>query len=166
MCVENTHVTPGKGRGMTQLKIKNVRTGAVVQRRFRPNDTVDMVWVDKKEMEYLYYDGQNYIFMDITTYDQEPIDKGLIEGAEQWLVPNIRVALEIFDGRVITVSLPDVVEYMVKETDPVVKGQTATNQYKPAIIETGARVMVPPFINIGEKIRVDTRDGKYVERAK
>ena len=90
----------------------------------------------------------------------------LLEGKEKWLVPNIRVALEIYDGKVIGAKLPDVVTYEVSETDPVVKGQTATNQYKPAIIETGAKVMVPPFISQGEKIRVDTRDGKYLERAK
>jgi len=166
VCVENTHVTPGKGRGMTQIKMKNARTGAVVQRRFRPNDTVETVWVDKLEKEYLYHDGQHYIFMDTETYEQEPLAKELLAGMEQWLIPNIRVALESYDGTVIGVKLPDVIEYEVTETDPVVKGQTATNQYKPAIIETGAKVMVPPFISQGEKIRVDTRDGKYLERAK
>jgi len=166
VCVENTHVTPGKGRGMTQIKMKNVKSGAVIQRRFRPNDTVETVWVDKKEREYLYHDGDNYIFMDTETYEQEPLPKELLAGREHWLIPNIRVKLEIYDGQVIGLELPDVVEYEVTETDPVVKGQTATNQYKPASLETGAKVMVPPFISIGEKIRVDTRDGKYLERAK
>ena len=166
VCVENTHVTPGKGRGMTQIKMKNVRSGGVVQRRFRPNDTVETVWVDKKEKEYLYHDGTHYIFMDTETYEQEPLSKELLEGMEQWLIPNIRVQIECYDGKVIGVKLPDVVDYEVTETDPVVKGQTATNQYKPAIIETGAKVMVPPFISQGEKIRVDTRSGEYLERAK
>ncbi len=164
--VENTHVTPGKGRGMTQIKMKNVKTGAVVQRRFRPNDAVELVWVDKKEMEYLYQDGESYVFMDMKSYDQTPLGKELLGDDTQWLIPNITVTLELYDGKIIGANLPDTVEMEVKETDPVVKGQTATNQYKPAILETGVKVMVPPFISTGEKIRVDTRDGKYLERAK
>jgi len=164
--VENTHVTPGKGRGMTQVKMKSVKTGAVVQRRFRPNDSVELVWVDKKEMQYLYQDKDNYIFMDMDTYEQIPLSKELMGDNTQWLIPNIVVGLELHDGQVIGVKLPDTVELEVTETDPVVKGQTATNQYKPAVLETGVKVMVPPFISMGEKIRVDTRDGKYLERAK
>ena len=164
--VENTHVTPGKGRGMTQIKMKNVRTGAVVPRRFRPNDSVELVWVDKKQMQYLYQDGENHVFMDMESYEQTPLGKELLGDDTRWLIPNITVALELYDGKIIGVKLPDTVEMEVTETDPVVKGQTATNQYKPAILETGVKVMVPPFISQGERIRVDTRDGKYLERAK
>jgi len=166
LVVENDHVTPGKGRGMCQIKMKSVKTGAVIQRRFRPGDKVELVWVDKKEMEYLYRDGDNYIFMDKKTFEQEPLGRDLLGEGAQWLIPNITVGLELYDGRIIGVNLPDTVELEVKETDPVVKGQTATNQYKPAVLETGVKVMVPPFISVGEKIRVDTRDGKYLERAK
>ena len=164
--VENTHVTPGKGRGMTQIKMKNVRTGAVVQRRFRPNDSVELVWVDKKEMQYLYRDAENYVFMDMESYEQGPLARELLGDDVQWLVPNITVTVELYDGKIIGVTLPDTLTLTVTETDPVVKGQTATNQYKPAILETGVKVMVPPFISQGEKIRVDTRDAKYLERAK
>jgi len=164
--VENTHVTPGKGRGMTQIKMKSVKTGAVVQRRFRPNDSVELVWVDKKQMQYLYQHGENYVFMDMESYEQTPLGKELLGDDTRWLIPNITVTLELYDGKIIGVNLPDTVEMEVTETDPVVKGQTATNQYKPAILETGVKVMVPPFISQGEKIRIDTRDGKYLERGK
>ena len=164
--VENMHVTPGKGRGMTQIKMKNVKTGTTIQRRFRPNDAVELVWVDKKKMQYLYRDGENHIFMDVESYEQTPLGKEMLGDDTQWLIPNITVTLEIYDGKIIAVNLPDVVEMEVSETDPVVKGQTATNQYKPAILETGVKVMVPPFISMGEKIRIDTRNGKYLERAK
>ena len=164
--VENTHVTPGKGRGMTQIKMKSVKTGGVMPRRFRPNDKVEMIYVEKIEMEYLYQDAQGYVFMDMATYEQMPFDKELLGGKEGWLVPNTPVIAEMYDGRIINVVLPKVVELEVTETDPVVKGQTATNQYKPAVLETGEKVMVPPFISAGEKIRVDTDEGKYLERAK
>ncbi|KPL01452.1 MAG: hypothetical protein AMK75_04855, partial [Planctomycetes bacterium SM23_65] len=126
--VENTHVTPGKGRGMTQIKMKSVKTGAVVQRRFRPNDSVELVWVDKKQMQYLYQHGENYVFMDMESYEQTPLGKELLGDDTRWLIPNITVTLELYDGKIIGVNLPDTVEMEVTETDPVVKGQTATNQ--------------------------------------
>jgi elongation factor P len=166
LVIGNEHITPGNWRAMNQVKMKNVKTGAVLQRRFRPGDKAEVVWVDKKEMQYIYRDGDSHVFMDMESYEQVPISTEVLGDDAQWLVSNMMVFLELHDGKIIAVTLPDSVEMTVKETDPVVKGQTATNQYKPAILETGVRVMVPPFIAIGEKVRVDTRDGKYLERAK
>ena len=166
LVVGTEHITPGNWRGICQIKMKSVKTGAVLQRRFRPQDKVELVWVDKKEMQYLYQDGENYVFMDMQSYEQVPLHKDVLGEDAQWLIPNIPVTIESYDNQIIGVTLPDTIELEVKETDPVVKGQTATNQYKPAILENGVRVMVPPFIAQGEKIRVDTRDGKYLERAK
>ena len=160
------HITPGNWRGICQIKLKNLRTGAVVQERFRPQDKVELVFVEKKEMEYLYKDNSNYFFMDLETYEQTPLDEETIGDDAKWLVPNTQVQVELYDGKIIAVNLPDTMEFDVKETDPAVKGQTATNQYKPAILENGEKVMVPPFISQGERIRVDIRNAKYLERAK
>ncbi|HUW57216.1 MAG TPA: elongation factor P, partial [Planctomycetota bacterium] len=140
---ENEHITPGNWRGMCQVKMKSVKTGAVIQRRFRPNEKVELIWVDKKEMQYLYQDGGNYVFMDMKTFEQTPLNAEMLGNNAQWLVPNITVNVESYDGRIINVNLPDTIEMEVTETDPVIKGQTATNQYKPAILETGVKVMVP-----------------------
>ncbi len=164
--VDNEHITPGNWRAMNQIKMKNVKTGAILQRRFRPADRVEVVFVEKKAMQYLYPEGESFIFMDNQTYDQLPIHKDVIGERAQWLVPNIECLIEMYNGVIVNVNLPDTMTLTVTETDPVVKGQTATNQYKPAVLENGAKVTVPPFIVKGEKIRVDTREGKYLERAK
>ena len=166
LVVENEHITPGNWRGMCQIKIKSVRTGSVIQRRFRPNEKVEPVWVDKREMQYLYREGENHIFMDMQSFEQIPLNADVLGYGVPWLVPNITVMVESYDGQIIGATLPDTLELTVTETDPAVKGQTATNQYKPAVLENGVRVMVPPFISQGEKIRVDTRNSKYLERAK
>lgn len=166
LVVENEHITPGNWRAMNQIKMKNVKTGAVLQRRFRPNDKVEVVFVEKKEMQYLFKENDNYIFMDMQTYDQVPIHKDIMGDSAQWLLPNISVITEIYNGTIVNVNLPDTLVMEVIETDPAIKGQTATNQYKQAVLDNGVKVQVPPFITKGEKIRVDTRDGKYMERAK
>lgn len=164
--VDNEHITPGNWRAMNQIKMKNVKTGAILQRRFRPADRVEVVFVEKKPMQYLYAEGESFVFMDNQSYDQLPIHKDVIGERSQWLVPNIECLIEMYNGVIVNVNLPDTMTLQVTETDPVVKGQTATNQYKPAVLENGAKVNVPPFIVKGEKIRVDTREGKYLERAK
>ena len=166
LVVENEHITPGNWRAMNQIKMKSIKTGNVLQRRFRPNDKVELAWVDKKEMQYLFREGDNYIFMDMASFEQVPMNKELLGDTAQWLIPNLTVTAQLLNGIIINLELPDTIELVVKETDPVIKGQTATNQYKQAILETGGRVMVPPFITSGEKIRVDTRTSKYLERAK
>ena len=164
--VGNEHITPGNWRAMNQVSMKNVRTGAVIQRRFRPADKVDVVFVEKKEMQYLYPEGESFVFMDMQSYDQIPIHKDVLGDGAKWLIPNIEVIVEMYNSVIVNVNLPATLTLEVKETDPAIKGQTATNQYKPAILENGASVNVPPFIVKGEKIRVDTREGKYLERAK
>ena len=164
--VDNEHITPGNWRAMTQLKMKNVKTGSVLQRRFRPADKVEVVFVEKKQMQYLYPESESFVFMDMVTFDQIPIHKDVLGERAQWLIPNIEAVVEIYNGVIVNVNLPDTMTLVVTSTDPVLKGQTATNQYKPATLENGAVVPVPPFIVKGEKIRVDTREGKYLERAK
>ena len=164
--VSTEHITPGKGRGMMQIKLKSLKTGSIVQKRFRPSDKVNLVYVEKKEMEYLYKDATGLIFMDSETYEQITLSEELLGEADKYLTPNTTCSTELYDGKIIDISLPDVVDLKVTETDPVVRGQTATNQYKPATLETGARISVPPFINIDEVVRVDTRTGEYLERAK
>jgi len=166
VAVDVEHITPGNWRGMMQIKLRNLRTGRISQKRFRPQDKVELVFVEKKELEYLYRDATGLVFMDTGNYEQSIIQPELLGDMLQYLKPNTVCSVEFYDGEMIGVELPDVVELEVTETDPVVKGQTATNQYKPAVLETGVRVTVPPFISQGEVIRVDTRTGKYLERAK
>ena len=127
---------------------------------------MDVPFVESKAYEFLYQDGQSYIFMDAETYDQVPIDADLLGDGTAYLVPNTKVTCDIYEGNIIAVNLPHTVELTVSDTPPVVKGATVTNQPKEAVLETGARVRVPGFIAPGEKIRVDTRSGEYMERAK
>lgn len=164
--VGNEHITPGNWRAMNQIKMKDVKTGATLQRRFRPQDKAEVVFVEKKEMQYLYPEGDNFVFMDMQGYEQVPIHKDILGDGAKWLTPNIDVVVEVYNGQIVNVNLPDTMTLSVAETDPAIKGQTATNQYKSATLENGAIVQVPPFIVIGEKIRVDTRTAKYLERAK
>ena len=163
---ETEHITPGNWRGMMQIKLKSLRTGNLMQRRFRPGDKVEIIYVEKKEMEYLYRDSGGYVFMDTTTYEQSSLSADVLGEDVNYLKPNTLINVQLFEGKIIGISLPDIVELTVTETDPSVKGQTATNQYKPATTETGLRITVPPFIQQGEVVRVDTRTGKYLERAK
>ena len=134
--VATEHVTPGKGHGMMQIKLKNLKTGAIYQKRFRPGDKVDLIFVEKKEMEYLYKDTAGLVFMDRETYDQVTLPEDLLGDSLKFLVPNTVCSAELYDGKIISIQLPDVVELEVTETDPVVKGQTATNQYKPCLLYT------------------------------
>lgn len=166
VAVEVEHITPGNWRGMMQIKLKSLKTGRTAQKRFRPQDKVEVVYVEKKELEFLYKDSSGLVFMDTESYEQTTIPAELLGEGIEYLKSNTKCAVEFYDGKMINVTLPDVVEMTVTETDPVVKGQTATNQYKSATTETGARVTVPPFITKGETIRIDTRTGKYLERAK
>ena len=166
VCHDSQHVAKGNKRSYMQTKLKALKTGAILAVRFNVDDKVEVPFVESKEYEFLYHDGQNHIFMDTTTFDQIPIDADLIGDGVAYLTPNAKVTCEIYEGGIIGVALPHVVELTVAETPPVVKGATATNQPKDATLETGTRVRVPGFIAPGERIRVDTRSGEYVERAK
>jgi len=163
---EAQHVAKGNKRSYMQAKIKNVRTGVIQEVRFNVDDRIEVPFVETKEYEYLYREGENYVVMDTTTYDQIPMSAEVVGDAAKWLKANEKVTCELFNGQVVSFSLPNTVELTVVDTPPVVKGSTATNQSKEAILETGAKVRVPPFIEPGTRINVDTRTGEYLERSK
>jgi elongation factor P len=163
---EALHMTKGNWRSHMQVKLKNLKTGQIQDIRFRVDDMLDVPFMESKEMEYLYEEGDNLILMDTENYEQVPLAKDLIGDGIVFLKPNERMTCQIYEGKIITAELPNVVELEVTDTPPAIKGATATNQNKDALLETGARVKVPPFIQIGERVRVDTRTGEYIERAK
>ena len=163
--IEFQHVKPGKGAAFVRTKYKNVITGAVVERSFNPTDKYPTAYIERKDMQYLYSDGDLYYFMDIETYEQQPIDKSKLGPAFQFVKENMEVKVLSYKGNVFGVEPPNFVELEVTETDPGFKGDTATNATKPATLETGAEIKVPLFINQGDMIRIDTRTGEYMERA-
>lgn len=160
------HVAKGNKGSYMQTKLKNLKSGKMSEVRFNVNDRVEIPFVESKEYEYLYRDGDAFIIMDLETYDQIPIDKDLVGDAIQWLTPNLRISCQIYEGQTISFELPFTVTLEVIEAPPVVKGATATNQMKDVVLETGVKVRVPPFIAAGERVNVDTRTGEYIERAK
>ena len=163
--IEFQHVKPGKGAAFVRTKYKNVITGAVVERSFNPPDKYPTAYIERKDMQYLYSDGDLYYFMDMETYEQQPIDKSKLGPAFQFVKENMEVKVLSYKGNVFGVEPPNFVELEVTETDPGFKGDTATNATKPATLETGAEIKVPLFINQGDMIRIDTRTGEYMERA-
>ena len=163
--IEFQHVKPGKGAAFVRTKYKNVITGAVVERSFNPTDKYPTAYIERKDMQYLYSDGDLYYFMDMETYEQQPIDSSKLGPAFQFVKENMDVKVLSYKGNVFGVEPPNFVELEVTETDPGFKGDTATNATKPATLETGAEIKVPLFINQGDMIRIDTRTGEYMERA-
>lgn len=163
--IEFQHVKPGKGAAFVRTKYKNVIIGAVVERSFNPTDKYPTAYIERKDMQYLYSDGDLYYFMDMETYEQQPIDKSKLGPAFQFVKENMEVKVLSYKGNVFGVEPPNFVELEVTETDPGFKGDTATNATKPATLETGAEIKVPLFINQGDMIRIDTRTGEYMERA-
>ena len=163
--VEFQFVKPGKGGAFVRTKLKNVKTGAVLENTFDSKDKVEQAIIEKKEMEYLYRDGDGFVFMDQETYEQETVDLSLMEPLLPFLKENTVCAFKIHDGEFLSVVLPDFMVFKVTETTPWLKGSTASAGNKPAVIETGTTVLVPVFVVEGEKIRIDTRTGKYLERA-
>ncbi|MCI8395574.1 elongation factor P [Oscillospiraceae bacterium 21-37] len=163
--IEFQHVKPGKGAAFVRTKIRNVITGAVVERTFSPDEKYPTAFVERKDMEYLYNDGDLYYFMDNETYEQAPINSSILGDSFKFVKENMVCKVLSYKGDVFGVEPPNFVELEVTHTEPGVKGNTATNTLKPATLETGAEVRVPLFINEGEKIRIDTRTGEYMERA-
>ena len=163
--VDFQHVKPGKGAAFVRTKYKNVITGAVVERSFNPTDKYPTAYIERKDMQYLYSDGDLYYFMDMETYEQQPIDSSKLGPAFQFVKENMEVKVLSYKGNVFGVEPPNFVELEVTETDPGFKGDTATNATKPATLETGAEIKVPLFINQGDMIRIDTRTGEYLSRA-
>ena len=163
--VEFQHVKPGKGAAFVRTKIKNVITGAVIERTFSPTDKFENAYVERKEMEYLYNDGELYYFMDNETYEQIPLEASKLDDNFRFVKENMSCKILSYKGNVFSVEPPTFVELEVIDTEPGFKGDTATGTTKPATLETGAIVKVPLFIEIGNKLKIDTRDGSYIERA-
>jgi elongation factor P len=162
--VEAQHKTPGNLRGMVQAKIRNLKTGATSDHRFRSVDMVERAILDETEMEYLYRDGDLYHFMNNETFEQVGLSDEVLGDAVPYLIPNIKIAIEFYEDRPIGIDLPLNVEMKVIETEPGIKGASVSNVGKPAKMETGLVVQVPAFINEGDVIRIDTTTGSYVER--
>jgi len=160
-----THRTPGNLRGFVQAKMRNLRSGTMIEHRFSSEDKVEKAILDEQRMEYLYDDGEYYYFMNTETYEQLHLMKDLLGDATQYLIPELKVAVEFYEGKPISVELPASVDLRVVETEPGLKGATVSNVTKPAKLETGLVVQVPAFITEGEKIRVNTSEGTYLERA-
>jgi len=159
------HRTPGNLRGFVQAKMRNFKTGTMIEHRFSSEDRVERASLDEHEMEYLYDDGEYFYFMNTETFEQMHLMKDLLGDAVNYLIPQLKVSVEFYEGQPISVELPPSVDMTVVETEPGLKGATVSNVTKPAKLETGLVVQVPPFINEGEKIRVSTSEATYLERA-
>lgn len=159
------HVKPGKGAAFVRSKLKNVKTGGVVERTFNAGEKVPKAHIDRREMQYLYNDGDSYNFMDMESFEQISLDKSKLGDATKYLIDNMIIGINSFQGQTIGVDLPNTVELKVVETAPGIKGDTASGGSKPATLETGAVVQVPFFINEGDVLIIDTRSGDYVKRA-
>ena len=164
--IEFQHVKPGKGAAFVRTKMKNVITGAVVETSFNPSEKFENAYVDRKSMEYSYADGDLYYFMDSESYELVPIDKSVLSDGFKFVKENMVCTVSSFKGKVFSVEPPNFVELEITDTDPGFAGNTATNATKPATVETGAEIKVPLFIEPGERIKIDTRTGEYLERAK
>jgi elongation factor P len=159
------HRTPGNLRAFIQAKLRNLRTGAMFEHRFRSPDPIERIVVDEVNMEYLYNDGDDYYFMNMENYEQTHLTRDTLGDAVEYLTANLQIKVEFYDGKAVGIELPQTVELTVVETEPGLKSATASSVTKPAKTETGLIVQVPPFINEGEKIRVDTAEGAYLSRA-
>ena len=164
--LEFQHVKPGKGAAFVRTKYKNILTGATREEAFNPNDKFPKAHIETKQMQYLYNDGELYYFMDQETYDQIPLTYDLVEDAIKYIRENDTATVKFYKDNAFTVEAPNFVDLEVTETEPGVKGDTATNVTKAATVETGAVIQVPIFINEGEKIQIDTRTGDYLGRSK
>jgi elongation factor P len=159
------HRTPGNLRAFIQAKLRNLRTNAMFEYRFRSGDAIDKVVVDEQKMEFLYSDGDDYYFMDTTNFEQTLLKREVLGDAVEYLTANLQITVEFFDGKAVGIELPQTVELKVVETEPGLKSATASSVAKPATTETGLVVLVPPFINEGDVIKVDTSEGAYLSRA-
>ena len=163
--LELQHVTPGNLRGFVRVKFRNIRTGALADQKLRSEDSVDRATLDEREMQYLYRDGEAFHFMDTGTYEQLHIDAEALGDNVNYLVPDALIKVEFYGSEPVGIELPPTVDLLVEDTAPGIKGATASNQIKPARLETGLVVNVPPFVNSGDKVRVSTETGEYLSRA-
>jgi elongation factor P len=164
--MEFRHHTPGNLRAMVQARLRNLRTGSSFEHRFRSNDSLEKANLEQHNMEYLYSDGSHHHFMNTENYEQVALSEDELGDAAQWLMPGLKIEVEFYDGAPIGVKLPDSMELTVEYTEPGLKGATVTNTNKPARLENGVTIQVPPFINSGERIRVNPTEAKYIERVK
>jgi len=164
--IKHNVVSPGKGGAFNQIEIRDVKTGTKSQMKFRSDETVEQLRVEEKNMQFLFADGDQYTFMDQESYEQIAINRDMIGDAADFLQDGMEASMQFIEGQVVGVELPQTAIGTVVEADAVVKGQTAASSYKPAVLDNGARVMVPPFIGTGEKIVVNIQERTYVERAK
>jgi len=158
------HVTPGKGQAIVQTRMRNLRSGSMVDRRFRSQEAVERVQLDSQEMEYLYQQGDSYVFMDSATYEQTNLSADAIEEALPYLVANLPLKVDFYEGLPVSIEMPTTVDLEVTDTEPGLKGATASASSKPATLETGLVVGVPQFVNIGDRVRVETSTGEYLTR--
>jgi elongation factor P len=163
--VEFQHVKPGKGGAFVRTTLKNVRSGAVVDRTFRGGEKVERAIIDKREMQYLYRDGTDYVFMDTTSYDQLHVGADKLGPSTNYLVENNNALLFMYDDEIVGVDLPAAVELAISETEPGIQGDRVSGARKPATLETGLVIQVPLFVNPGDRVKVDTRSGDYITRA-
>ncbi|MCQ8783251.1 elongation factor P [Mangrovibrevibacter kandeliae] len=163
--VKSNHVKPGKGGAFNQVELKNLIDGTKLNERFRSSETVERVELEMKDFQFLYAEGEQLVFMDTDSYEQLELQSDFVGDRAAFLQDGMQVTVELYDDRPIGIRLPDQVKLKITEADPVLKGQTAASSYKPAILENGMRVMVPPFIEAGETILVDTNEITYLRRA-
>jgi len=164
--LEFRHHTPGNLRAMIQTKLRNIRTGASFEHRFRSADTIERASMEQHEMEYLYSDGSHHHFMNTENYEQTALSEEDLGDAAPWLMPGMKIQAEFYEGSPIGIDLPASMEFTVTQTEPTLKSATVSNVNKPATLENGVTITVPPFINEGDRIRVDPTEGRYIERAK
>ena len=166
VAVKTQHTKPGKGGAYLQAELKSIQDGTKLNERFRSSETVERVYLEEKEHQFLFAEGDQFTFMDLETYDQVSLEKDFIGDTHDFLKDNMVVMLSLHEGKPITVQLPETLVMQIVEADPVVKGQTASSSFKPAMLENGRRIMVPPHIETGTKVVVNTADGTYAEKAK
>ena len=162
--LELQHVTPGNLRGFVRIKFRNIRNGTLSDQKLRSEDTLDRAVLDEREMQYLYNDGDSYYFMDTSTFEQVHITSEALGDSKDYLIAEMTIRVEFYDVEPVGIELPPTVDLLVKETVPGIKGATASNQIKPATLETGLVIQVPPFVNEGDKVRVNTETGEYQSR--
>ena len=163
--LELQHVTPGNLRGFVRVKMRNIRNGALADNRFRSEDTVERATLDEREMQYLYHDGDDYYFMDTTSFEQYHISSEALGESVSYIKPEMTILVEFYGTEPVGIELPQTVDLKVVDTAPGIKGATASNQIKPATLETGLLVNVPPFVNSGYVVRISTDTGEYLSRA-
>lgn len=158
------HVKPGKGGAFVKTKLKNLKTGGIIDKTFRAGENLEQAYLEQKSMEYLYHDGDNYWFMDKESYEQHPFNKNILGDGVKFLKDNTNVKITFYKNQVVGIELPTFVTLKVGKTEPGFKGDTVTGGYKPATMETGAVIKVPLFVNIGDVLKIDTRTAEYIQR--